>query len=140
MSAPLIDPPALHDPPAELVSFVERHIRDAQLYDGEERRSERRYLMVLPVRAQPVDEQCLPTGPPFAVVTRDVSPKGIGLVHSEPVQRTLLALQMFIADEEVSLVADVQWCEAFGPFYYLGGEFVKRLERFPQRGTHRRSR
>jgi hypothetical protein len=136
MPAPLIDPPALRDPPAELVSFVERHVRDAQFYDGDERRSERRYLMVLPVTAQPVDEQYLPTGTPFAVVSRDISPKGIGLVHSEPVEHSLLALQMFIAAEEVNLVADVQWCQAYGPFYYFGGEFVKKLERFPQRGAH----
>jgi len=134
MSAPLIDPPVLRQPPAELVAFVERHIRDAQPYDGEERRSERRYLMALPVTAQPVDEQYVAIGAPFAVVTRDISPKGIGLVHSEPIDQTLLALQMSIAAEEVNLVADVRWCTAFGPFYYFGGEFVKRLQSFPHPG------
>ena len=134
MSAPLIDPPVLRQAPAELVSFVERHIRDAQPYADKERRSERRYLMVLPVTAQPVDQQYVAIGAPLAVVTRDISPKGIGLVHTEPIDRTLLALQMSLADEEVNLVADVHWCRALGPFYYFGGEFVKRLQGFPQPG------
>jgi len=127
MSTPLIYPPVLRQPPAELVSFVERHIRDAQPYAGKERRSEGRYLMVLPVTAQPVDEQYVAIGAPFAVVTRDISPKGIGLVHTEPIDRTLLALQMSLADEEVNLVAEVQWCRAFGPFYYIGARFVRKL-------------
>ena len=99
-----------------------------------ERRSERRCLMVVPVMAQPVDEQSNATGAPFSVVTRDISPKGIGLVHSEPIDQTLLALQMTLADEEVNVVADVQWCKAFGPFYYFGGKFVKKLQSFPQPG------
>jgi hypothetical protein len=78
-----------------------------------------------------VDEQGSALGAPFALVTRDISPKGIGLVHSEPMDQTLLALQMYLAGEEVNLVADVQWCRALGPFYYFGGRFVKKLESFP---------
>jgi hypothetical protein len=124
--------PVLPQPPAELVSFVERHIRNAPLYEGVERRSERRYLMVVPVVAQPVDEQGSALGTPFALVTRDISPTGIGLVHLEPMDQTLLALRMYLAGEEVNLVADVQWCRALGPFYYFGGRFVKKLESFPE--------
>jgi len=134
MSEPMIHPPVLPQPPTELVSFVERQIRNAQAYDGVERRTERRCLMVVPVTAQPVDQQSNAMGAPFAVVTRDISPKGIGLVHSEPIDQTLLALQMSLAGEEVNVVADVQWCKAFGPFYYFGGKFVKKLQSFPQPG------
>jgi hypothetical protein len=132
MSDSTIHAPVLAQPPAELVSFVERYIRNTRPHEGLERRSQRRYLMVVPVMAQPVNEQFSPTAAPFAIVTRDISPKGIGLVHSEPVDQTLLALQMVLADEEVNLVADIQWCKAFGPFYYFGGKFIKKLQSFPQ--------
>ena len=132
MSDPTICSPVLPQPPTELVSFVERQIRNAQAYEGVERRSERRCLMVVPVLAQPVDEESNAIGAPFALVSRDISPQGIGLVHSEPIDQTLLALQMSLANEEVNVVADVQWCKAFGPFYYFGGKFVKKLQSFPQ--------
>lgn len=119
--------PAPPQPPTELVSFVERHIRDVGVYRGAERRSDRRCLMVVPVTAQPLDDQLSAVGRPFVAVTRDISPTGIGLVHSAPIDETLLALQMFLADEEVNLVVEVVWCRALGPFYYFGGDFVAKL-------------
>ncbi len=71
-------------------------------------------------------------GDPFVVVSRDISAKAIGLVHSERVDETLLALQMFLADEEVNLVAEVLWCKALGPYYYLGGKFIRKLDSLPR--------
>lgn len=119
-------------PPAELVSFVERQLRNAQPYRGVERRSDRRFLMVVPVLVQPVDEHYHPVGDPFAAVTRDVSPKGIGLVHLEPIDHTLVALHLTLADEEVDVAAEVLWSEALGPFYYIGATFVSKLKGFPE--------
>jgi len=122
------------EPTGELISFVKRQIRDGTHYVGKERRWEDRHLMVVPVLAQPVDEQFNPVGEPFAVVTRDISQHGVGLVHSEPICHPMLALQMSLAGEEVNVAARVVWCESVGPFYYIGGEFVAKLTAFPGSG------
>jgi hypothetical protein len=88
--------------------------------------------MAIPVLVQPVDGQSNAVGVPFAAMTRDISPRGVGLVHMEPIEHGLLALKMSLADEEVNLVADVEWCKALGPFYYVGTKFVSKLEDFPK--------
>ncbi len=119
-------------PPAELVSFVQRQIRDKPHGHGIDRRLEQRHEMLVPVLVQPVDEEFHPVGTPFACVTRDISAKGIGLVHSEPFDDRLLGLQLSLAGEEVNVVVKVQWSSHLGPFYYAGGEFVARLESFPR--------
>jgi len=78
-----------------------------------------------------MDEQSDTIGTSFMAMTRDISPGGIGLVHTEPIDHGLLALQMSLAGEKVNLVAKVRWWRALGPYYYIGGEFVSRLDSFP---------
>jgi len=124
--------PEAFKPPPELVDFVKRQIREAQVYGGKERRSEERYLMLVPVLVQPVDAQCNPIGDPFVAVTRDISRKGIGLVHGQPIPHPLVALRMSLAGEEVNVVARLLWSEVLGPYYYVGGEFVAKLAGFRQ--------
>jgi hypothetical protein len=87
--------------------------------------------MVVPVLAQPVDEEFNAIGDPFAIVTRDISSKGVGVVHLRPIAHRFLALQMRLGDEDVNLVAEISWCRPLGPFYYAGGSFVSKLTRFP---------
>ena len=125
------------EPPAELVAFVKRQIRDARLYNGPERRSEERHLMAVPVVVQPIDEHSNPTGAPFAAVTRDISPTGVGLVHGESVEAKLLALRMHLGEEEVNLAVEVKWCRAFGPYHYVGGKPISKLASFPHHRTER---
>jgi len=114
------------EPPAELVAFVKRQLRDARVFGGEDRRSEERHPMLVPVLVQPVDEQFRPIGEPFAVATRDISQKGIGLVHSEPIDHRLVTLRMSLAGEELNVVARLVWCKELGPYYYIGCEFVAK--------------
>lgn len=115
---------AVPGPPAELVSFVERHIRSARPYTGLERRSDKRCLMAMPVVVQPLDEETEAVGDPFTAMTRDISPKAIGLVHTAPIEHKLLAIRVFLGGKEVDLVAAVLWCRALGPFHYTGANFV----------------
>lgn len=132
MPAYMIDAPVAPGPPDELVSFVERQIRNARPYAGVERRSDKRYLMAMPILVQPLDEQSNAVAVPFTAMTRDISPRGIGLVHTEPIEHGMLALRMSLAGEQVNLVAEVRWCRAFGPFYYVGAHFVSKLDSFPK--------
>jgi hypothetical protein len=124
--------PDAFKPPPELVDFVKRQIREAQVFGGEERRSEERHLMLVPVLVQPVNAQYNPIGDPFVVVTRDISRKGIGLVHGQRIAHPLVALRMSLAGEEVNVVARLVRSEALGPYYFIGGEFVAKLARFQQ--------
>jgi hypothetical protein len=120
------------EPAAELVAFVKRQIRDARVLGGKDRRSEERHLMLVPVLVQPVDEQFSSIGESFAVATRDISHKGIGLVHSQPIHHPLVSLRMSLADVEVNVVARVVWCKELGPYYYIGCEFVAKWTGFPK--------
>jgi hypothetical protein len=128
----MIQTTVIPQPPAELVSFAERQIHSALPYKGLERRSDKRYLMAMPVLVQPVDEHSCSIGAPFAAMTRDISPTGIGLIHTEPIEHETLALRMTLADEDVRLLATVLWCKALGPFYYVGANFVSKLDGFPR--------
>ena len=132
MSTATVRTPNVLKPPASLVSFVKRQIRDAHLQRDVDRREEERHLMLVSVLAQPVDEQYRAIGEPFALVTRDISEKGIGLVHTEPITDNLLAIQMSLAGEEVNVVIRLLWSKALGPFHYIGGEFVAKSVSFPQ--------
>ena len=114
------------EPPAELVAFVKRQLRDARVFHGEDRRSEERHPVLVPVLVQPVDEQSHPIGEPFAAATRDISKKGIGLVHSARIDHRLVNLRMSLGGEELNVVARLVWCEELGPYYYIGCEFVAK--------------
>jgi len=132
MSAAAIPTPNAFKPSAELVSFVKRQLRDTHVPHGVDRRKEERLRILVPVLVQPMDEQYRPIETPFAVVSRDISEKGIGLVHTEPALGNLLALHFSLAGEDVNVVVRVIWSKPVGPFYYSGCGFVAKLDNFPQ--------
>ncbi len=117
--------------PPELISFVERQIRDAQPYPWSERRLEKRNLMVVPVLGRAVDDDYQPIDEPFWLVSQSISSKGIGLVHIDRFMHDLVALRLTIAGEEVVVVAKIEWQRGTGPFHSSGALFVDKLEHFP---------
>ncbi len=123
---------AILEPPAELLSFAQRQVRNARSHRDAERRSEERELLVVPVLVTPVDEAFRAVGSRFTVVTRDISRHGIGLVHLERINHRLLAIQTHLANEEVTLVAEVVWQKPMGPFENIGCKIVARLKEFPE--------
>src|SRR5262249_15229973 len=108
---------SLH-PSASLVSFVKRQVRNAQLQAGPERREEVRQMIVVPAIVQPVDENRQPIGEPVAMVTRDITTRGVGLVHEEPLwhERVAIRLDAEGLDDNEILIADVVWNRPLGPF------------------------
>ncbi|MDP7301517.1 MAG: PilZ domain-containing protein [Pirellulaceae bacterium] len=115
----------------ELASFIKHQVYKLWLNGGVEWRLENRCQIAVPVSIQPVDPQFNAVGAPFSAVTRDISPQGIGFVHAEHVDHTLLAIQMSLADKEANLVVRVRWCKELDPLYLYGASFVARLESFP---------
>lgn len=88
-----IDATALVHPPEVLRDFVER-IAAHERTIIKDRRAAKRYRIAVPVVARPLNEMLVPDGPEFRPLTRDVSPSGISLVHTEPIDCELLALEM----------------------------------------------
>jgi hypothetical protein len=86
----------------------------------------------MPVIVQPVDEQFCPVGAPLAMVTRDISSKGFGLVHEQRLTCDRFAMRLIFLDEDAVLVGEVRWRRPVGPFYSCGCEVIAKLDCFPE--------
>ncbi len=117
--------------PTELVDFARRQFVNATLYKGDERRRENRHPMMLPVQVIPVNSRGEAIDDLFDVVTRDVSPTGIGLIHSELIMADYLAIHLTLAGTDVDMMIEVLWSGAMGRFYGAAGKYVRRLDKFP---------
>jgi len=134
MPISVIDGPSVAYPSKELLDFAKRQMLATKLNGGIEKRSDKRELIVVTVLVQPVDDECQPIESPFHVVTRDLSPTAVGLVHLDVILHDKLALQMCLANTVVNIFGRVVWCEPLGPFYGTGVEFIAKLDTFPTRG------
>jgi hypothetical protein len=114
-----------------LLAFAQRQIAQDRAFTGVERRSEHRILLAMPVIVQGVDEQIAPIGEPQAMVVRDLSKRGLGLVHEQPFTHQRIVVELTYPEEGKILAAEVRWSKPVGPFYHLGCEIVARLDRFP---------
>jgi len=130
MSATIQRSPHSLWPSRALLTFVERQVCRAEAYFGDERRDEQRVMIAMPVIVQAVDENLAPLGEPQAMVVRDVTPKGLGLVHEEAFEHQRIVVRLSYPEEGTLLAAEVRWNKALGPFYHLGCEVVAKLQRF----------
>src|SRR5262245_39746158 len=117
-------------PSRALVTFVQRQVNHADPYPHSDRRSEPRSMLVMPVIVQAVDEQLATLGEAQAMVIRDYSRSGLGLVHEQPFPFERLVMRLTYPEEGTLLAAEVRWHKALGPFYHLGCEVVAKLDRF----------
>ena len=117
--------------PQELFDFARRQVANALMYKGDERRRELRNPMVVPVRMVAVDNENVPIGDPFDVVTRDVSNSSIGLIHLNEFQGDRFAIHMSLAQTDVFMVIALTWAGAMGPFYGAAGRYVEKISDFP---------
>ena len=109
-------------PSPSLLAFVQRQIAQAEPYTGEERRNELRQLLARAVLVYPADEKFSPCGPARVMVIRDISPRGLALVHEEPFDWPLVLVRISIPDIEALLGAVVRWSRPAGPFNSMGCE------------------
>ena len=85
-----------------------------QEYMQPERRLAERYPLQVVAMATPLDEQFRPTGAPFPVLTRDISPSGIGLVHSRPLDMKYIQLDLTGPNgHELHMTVEVLRCNRF---------------------------
>lgn len=116
---------------SSLVAFAKRQLVNATLYKGDQRRREQRHPMMLPVLTVGVDQANAPISEPFEVITRDVAPASIGLLHAEHMPFERIAIHFELAKTNVDLVIELKWREPMGPFYGSGGVYSARLDSFP---------
>ena len=118
-------------PSSALMAFVQRQVFRDTPNAGMERRTEPRLVLGMPVIVHGVDERISPIGEPQAMVIRDFSRKGTGLVHELPFEHRRIVMRLSYPEEGTLLAAEVRWSKPLGPFYQLGCEIVAKLKSFP---------
>ena len=118
-------------PSAALMAFVKRQVTYAERFTGKEQRTVPRLLLGMPVIVQGVENDLSPIGEPRAMVTRDISPRGMGLVYEQPFHHCRIVVRLSYPEEVKILAAEVRWTKPLGPFYTLGCAIIGRLESFP---------
>jgi len=124
------DTPVLSPEPSPLLlAFVKRQISQAELaYAGQERRAGFRQLLAKPVLAYPADDRFSPRGPSHVMVIRDVSPRGLALVHEEQLNWPLVLLRISLPEIEALVGAVVRRSQPVGPFYLMGCEIHSQFD------------
>ena len=123
-------PPVLPEAPKPLVTLVKRLSvdRDESEYEGVERRSHPRTVLVKPVWVQPLSDAHEPTGEGFSAVSRDISTSGLGIVHTQAVDSPFLGVVIMAEKTRVHVIAKVLRCEPLGPFYDVGCSLEMRVD------------
>jgi hypothetical protein len=125
-----VDRDHLIHPPDAIAKFIKR-MNKRQFFGIDQRRTAR-YLVAETVLVRPVDLEFCPVGPPFLVVLRDLSKKGLGLVHTAPIVTRYLAAALKTADESdgdyLTIVGEVIRCRQINESMYdIGCRFLTRL-------------
>ena len=91
----------------EISFFVERLTQELGSQPQDDRRSEPRFAVNVPVEVHPLNEAFEPDGPSFEARTRDISASGISFVHRLPVKSRFLAVGMQTPHgDSIDLVVD----------------------------------
>lgn len=108
----------------DMAVLVEELIRDAQAFDGLDRRGDERKFLICAVAIQHTFGE-----ESYQAFSRDISADGIGLITSTNVaidQSANLSISRFDgASLKVSAVC--RWCTSYGTGWYLSGWEYRRL-------------
>lgn len=92
-------------------------------------RAHERTTRSISVSIQPLDEDFQPVGDLFWVVSRDISPKGMGLICHEPF--TFDYVRTGLLNEQITVISRVRHNTSIGesyPLFLVGIEFVNEWE------------
>jgi predicted signal transduction protein with EAL and GGDEF domain len=109
----------LHDvltSPDEIANFVMDLTADVRNSQGQERRAEPLYAIMVPVFATPFDAMGHRAGDRFLAVTRDISTIGGAILHSANVPGQFLLLEFHLpGGREFRLVLEILRVREIGP-------------------------
>lgn len=109
------------NPTEELRDFLQRLSRSFPYDLVSDRRRAPRIKMHEVAVALSLDEHQRPAGAPFKLLVRDLSPQGIGLVHSKPLSGRLGLVWNTRAKDRVVVECDIVRCQGLGEFFDIGG-------------------
>ena len=91
-------------------------------------RAVERHGKMIVVTAVPLDDDFQPVHKLFKVVARDISTRGVGLIHSTPIVHQHLKMKIPMPGGGFAdVVVQVVRCEPIGDFYEIGCRFVERI-------------
>ena len=91
----------------------------------DERRAANRKPLTLDVIAVPLDDKFVPIGEPFVALTRNISPGGISLVHTEQISTPYLLLRMETRrHQKLQVIVQVLKSRSFYQFSEISARFV----------------
>lgn len=67
-------------------------------------------------------------GTPFKAITTDISPGGMGFLHTSAVPDRYLAVTIGQNGRRVFVLAEVARCRSVGDFYEMGVRFIRPLD------------
>jgi hypothetical protein len=123
----VLDRTNLPFPPRRLLEMVAQCPQRVE--HATEKRRAPRFRLVTLVPAAPLDEEFQPCGEPFLAVSMDISTCGLGMVHSRMVTCKNLALEIAPpGGKPTRVIARVVRCRPFNGAFFIGCEFIKRME------------
>ncbi len=115
------------DAPENISLWGEQLATELTHFEHELRAYRRTKLTVeIVARASTVDGSTL--GTPFKAITTDISPGGIGFIHTTAVPDKFLAIDLGAAHRRARILVEVVRCRSVGDFYEVGGKFVQLLD------------
>jgi hypothetical protein len=126
------DRQALVHPPEDVASFIDnlikRLIEEGQYYEGPNRRTERRHVVALQVQAMPLGNDLQPAGQGFVTTTKDISRKGMAVIHFESIESPFLAVELTDPDgKKFQGAVEVLRCRSLGPYFEIAGKYVTKI-------------
>ncbi len=112
-----------------LVAQQLRDMVDLEPYEFQTRRGNPRTTRSLSVSLQPLDDDFQPCGNMFWVVSRDISPKGMGLICHD--RLNCQYVRSGLMNEHVTVISRVCHNTSIGekyPLFLVGIEFLNQLE------------
>ncbi|MCA9122716.1 MAG: PilZ domain-containing protein [Planctomycetaceae bacterium] len=67
-------------------------------------------------------------GTPFNAITTDISPGGIGFLHTTPVGDKYLVIELGVKHRRASVLVEVVRCRPVGNFYEIGSKFIRLFD------------
>ncbi|MBC8354183.1 MAG: PilZ domain-containing protein [Planctomycetes bacterium] len=67
-------------------------------------------------------------GTPFDAITTDISPGGLGFLHTTTVSDKFLAITLGPKHQQAFVLVEVVRCRPIGQFYEIGAKFIRLLD------------
>jgi hypothetical protein len=123
-------------PPQEMSAladqWIHRFMEQRRCDDRGERRTEKRRAIAISVHAVPLDADLRPMGQGFIATTREISQRGLVLIHYKKAHTPFLAVELADAIAgQFHAVMHLLRCRPVGPYFEMAGNFLTRAYDLP---------